>query len=106
MKNTEVKFHFIKATDCKEFSPNGMFGGLCPNGKISVALYSERPPIPKEIVHTIEGLKLGPELTDKRIGKTDYVRVVQSVIQIDVSVAKSFVEWLQERIKDAEKAGG
>jgi len=104
MEKKEIKFNFIKAPDYKEFFTNCMFGGICPNGNISVTLYSERPPIPTEIVHSIDGLKLGQEITEKRVGKADYVRVVHAVAQMDLFVAKSFVEWLQERIKDVEKA--
>ncbi|MCI0598508.1 MAG: hypothetical protein L0Y60_03145 [Beijerinckiaceae bacterium] len=105
METKEVKFHFIKAPDYKEFSPNGMFGGHCPNGDICVALYSERLPIPEEIVYAIDGNILGQEIKEKRVGKVDYVRIVQAVIQLDLSVAKSFVEWLQERINESENAG-
>lgn len=107
MEKSEVKFHFIKSNDCKEFFANGMFGGLCPNGNISFAIYSERPPIPKEVVHSIirsaDGVSLGHELIGNRVGKADYVRIVQAVVQMDVNVAKSFSQWLQDRINEAEK---
>jgi hypothetical protein len=109
----EVRFHFIKSHDCKDFGVDGAFGGLSAPGKIVAAFYTERPPIPKETVHDIlevqtEGSPLaaiGPEKLDKRDSRDGFIRVVQSVAYFDLRSAESFHEWLGKMIEEAKKVG-
>jgi hypothetical protein len=103
--DVEVRFHFLKAHDCKDFAVDGAFGGISGSGKIVAAFYTERPAIPTETVHNIQDGTLGSEIMDQRIVKKGLVRIVQSVAYFDLSSAISFHNWLGEKISEVKKLG-
>lgn len=98
----EVNFHFLKNPDCSEIIVDGAFGGLTPNGRISMAVYTERLPVPKIVVHEVKNGLLGPELIDKRQGLENYVRIIEAVLHMELSTAKTVHEWLGGRIQELE----
>ena len=48
-----IRFHFIKAEQFRNIHVDGAHGGVTPKGLIQVAIYNERVPIPREVVHTV-----------------------------------------------------
>jgi hypothetical protein len=101
-KDGTFSFKYIFPNDLKELHVNGAYGGLGPDGTIRMGVYSERGAIPNVEKHIIN--------PDKTIGGTvklerkyDVVRIIQASLVFNVSTAKSFVDWLSERINEHEK---
>jgi hypothetical protein len=72
-----------------------------------VSLFSERRPIPRQLVFEVESSKkLGGELVDLRVIKEGVVREVECHLTMDLNVARSIHEWLDGKIKELEKIRG
>jgi hypothetical protein len=102
-----VAFQINRSSLFRIVHADGVFGGLAPTGLIFINFYSQVPPIPDRVFHEIgpDG-KLGRELVEKRSGSTAIVRELEMGVLIDVAVAKSFIQWLQEQVAAVEQRGG
>ena len=67
-----------------------------------MSFYSERAPIPKKLVHkvTSEGV-LGNEIS--RETKAGLIREVDVEVIMDLDMARSFRDWMDEKISFLEK---
>lgn len=98
-----VDFHYIKGAQFRAIHVDGVFGGVAPNGNITLALYNERFPIPLRIRHGLNSDQtLGPE--QGRMSREGIVREVDAELVMNRRVAESLVEWLSEKIKQARRA--
>lgn len=98
---TEVKFDYIKSNQFRVIHVDGAHGGVSPKGLIQMAFFSERAPIPTSETYSLEQGKLGQR---KEVEQRDaIVREVEVETLIDLQVAKVIVQWLGERINQAEK---
>jgi hypothetical protein len=106
MENKKIKFHFIKGPNYAEFPVDGGFGGITPSGRrASLAVYTERQPIPQETVHELQDTgELGPEDKSQRVEKGDIVRIVQAVLHMDLNTARAIQTWLTDKIAQLEAA--
>ena len=97
-KPTKITFKYVYPEDLRDLYINGIFGGATPRKEIYAHLYSERHPIPKTVVHSVEqnGM-LGPEEKTEKGG--DIVRFVQTSIVMDLNTAIAFRDWLSQRIE-------
>lgn len=102
-EDNKVAFHYIKSKYFRVVHADGAFGGLTPHLDIFLSLYSERPPIPKRMVHDVVDGRLGDEIRAERKSKSGIVREAEIGITMDIDVAKSLVEWLQQKIQDVDK---
>ena len=100
-----VNFDYIKGQQFRVIHADGAIGGLTPNGHIHMSLYSERPPIPRRMVFTIEGSRLGNELLAERVVRDAIVREVDIDVIMTVDVAESLVTWLTEKVIELRKMG-
>lgn len=107
-----LTFHYIKSNGFRVIHVDGVHGGLTPNLKVQMALFSERSPIPQQVVHRVEPgptegtFKLGEEVKEARVERKDIVREVEAEVVMDPAVAKSVAEWLSDKAKTAEEAMG
>ena len=94
-----IHFHYIKASYFRVVHADGAHGGLTPRGNIHVNFYSERHPIPKMVVYSVnEDGSVGKEIREERIQRDGPVREVEVGVVMDRAVAKSLVTWLKEKI--------
>lgn len=110
-KIREISVHYIKSNTFRVIYAEGAHGGISPSGKIQMALYNERHPIPQETRHAVEEVgkdqvKFGKEIEEKRIGRTGLVREVEAEILLDVEGAKRIGAWLLEQTATLEKLRG
>ncbi len=93
----KITFKYVYPEDLRDLYVNGLFGGVTPRKEIYAHLYSERHPIPKKVVHSVEkDGTLSPEEEIEKGG--DVVRFVQTSIIMDLETAISFRDWLDGRI--------
>lgn len=52
--------------------------------------------------HILDGVKLGAEVIESRVGKKGIIRELESDIVMSVDAAKRIVDWLNEKIKMVE----
>lgn len=107
----KIKFDFIKSNYFRTIHADGVWGGVNGHLDIAMAFYSERPAIPQQITMPVENGKLGNELEDKRVGRDAVIRDVEIAVTMNVEVARSFRQWLDDRIRaideiNAKAAGG
>jgi hypothetical protein len=101
-KAKEITFHQIKSNEYKTVYASGAIGGITVNSLININFFSERPPIPNELTYEINDKgQLGKEIG--RISKKGIVRDIQVGVFMDISGAKSLIEWLNEQIIKVEK---
>ena len=101
----DITFHFIKASDFRVIPATGVWGGVNPNGNITMSFFSERTSVPKKIIHelTSEG-RLGDEVVREDI--EGVVRDVHVSVIIDLAFAESFKVWLDDKIDTLKNRGG
>lgn len=84
---------------------NGAFGGITPRNELSMHLFSERHPIPKNVKHKVnKDGTLSDEIITLKDG--DAVRLIQSSVILDVTTAIAIRNWLDDRIKSIETLEG
>ena len=104
-ESSSLSFHYLKAHDFHTVHADGVFGGVNPRGRVNVAFYSERFPLPKAISHRIDQdgkLDLSEELRRDTIG--GIVRDVHVLVDMDYPLAVSFRDWLDEKISQIESS--
>jgi hypothetical protein len=103
-----IKFHYLKSNFFRVIHADGAWGGVTPRGTIHMDFYSERSPIPQEMVFRLAGnpgdaeRALGEEIKEKRVSKADYIRELEVGVTLDLPAAKALMGWLEQRIKIAE----
>ena len=96
----EIRFDYIKSNLFRIVHADGIFGGLTHRGLVWAAFWSERGAIPTQVVHEVkEDGRLGPELMDKRTVRQATIREAEVGIMMNVAVARSLRDWLDEKIK-------
>lgn len=99
-----IDFHNIKSNSFRNIHVDGAFGGVSPRGQhINMTIFSERWPVPTQMTHRIdEDGSLGEELAEKRATRRGIVRELEANLVFDVETAKRLVQWLAEKIQQAE----
>lgn len=98
-----VRFDYIKSTAYRVIHADGVVGGLSPRLDVQMNFWSERFPIPKQVVHVVQpDGTLGDEVPSERSVRQAIVREVDAGVVLDLEVAKALVHWLAERIEEAE----
>ena len=99
-----VRFDYIKSSLFRVISADGVVGGLTPRLDIHMDFWSERFPIPKQVIHSLmsDGA-LGPEIKSERTTRETIIREVEAGVVLNIETAKALRDWLVERISEAEK---
>jgi len=100
---SQLRVHMLKSPGYREVHADGAFGGVTPKGLIHFSLYSERGPIPREMVYSVEGDTLREHL-DMRVSREGIVRQLQVGVYLDVRTAEALRDWLTARIDEVREA--
>jgi hypothetical protein len=102
MANRNIKIKYYKAHDFKTSLTTGIYGGVTPHGMINAHFFTDRNGLPdyETIELTDKGVQIGMPQQHK---DGDFVREVQFGTLLDVATAKQVVDWLNQRIAEAEK---
>lgn len=103
---TTLDFNYLKSRDFREASCDGVVGGPTPAGKLWMAFFTERLPLPKRVRHSIQSTGAAneftlvpdaePTLIDSLSG---VVRNVEFGLYLDLSTAEQLHEWLGRKIE-------
>ncbi|MEX2213683.1 MAG: hypothetical protein WD768_06125 [Phycisphaeraceae bacterium] len=94
----EIVFHYIKSPQFRTVHADGVHGGITPQGRIQMSVFSERFPIPVQTVQKIMDNQPGEEVVGQRVAKEGVVREVEVNLVMDVRQAASLVKWLEQKI--------
>lgn len=97
-----VSFDYIKAPSFQSLRADGVIGGLTPSNRIHMAMYSERPAIPRRMTYAVsdEG-ELG-QLLDVQ-SREAVVREMSADLFMDLRTAEAICTWLGERVLELRK---
>lgn len=97
-----VAFDYLKAPNFQSLRADGVIGGITPSGRIHMAVYSERPAIPRRLTHEInEDGKLGKIVEVQ--SRDSIVREMSADVFLDLHAAEKINEWLSQQIEDLKK---
>ena len=97
-----VAFDYIKSQHFRVIRADGAIGGLTPTGGIHFALYTERHPIPRRLVHQVDEGGLGAALPNETVSRDAIVREMDVDVFLTIDVARSLYQWLGEKMADWE----
>jgi hypothetical protein len=98
MTKKEFTFKYVIPDHIQDCYVNGAFGGVTPRNEISMHLFCERHPIPKNIKYKVKADgTLSDEISTEKGG--DVVRIIQSSVIMDENTAMAIRDWLNDRIK-------
>ena len=97
-----VAFEYIKSQHFRVVRADGAIGGLTPTGSLHFALYTERHPIPRRIVHKMDEGGLGAALPNETVSGDAIVREMDVDVFVSIGVARSLHQWLGEKIAEWE----
>lgn len=107
-----VDIHFIKPTAFREVLCDGVIGGPTPDGKLWLAFYSERLPIPRIIRQPLKASEEGgvepdynqsAEVIESRRG---IVRSVEFGAYLSVETAEGLLNFLGKHLKEIKSLEG
>ena len=101
-----IAVNYLKSNDFREVACDGALGGLTPQGKLWVAFYAERFPMPRIVEHDIitESGQAPDEVTiDMNSGRviesrSGIVRHVEFGVYLTIESAKTLHDWLGKQI--------
>lgn len=100
--STVVNIDYIKSPMYRVVHADGVWGGITPRGLISMSFWNTRGPIPTRIVQEVgPGGEMGSEV--RRESRDAIVREVDVGVILDVEIAKTIRNWLDDKIKIAER---
>jgi len=99
----KIRFDYIKSNQYREILVEGVHGGVTPKARIQMSLFCERQPIPRQISHKLDGLKLGPEILSERLSRDAIIRSVDATLIMDIQTAEIVYNWLGRQIKEGKK---
>ncbi|MEQ8905172.1 hypothetical protein [Ekhidna sp.] len=102
-KKEKLNIHYAKSNDFTSNVANGVYGGIAINGTICMNFYIDRVPIPDSVQVQVQ--KDGKLIEEGYSGSgVVSVREVTSCSIMDYNTAKSFHDWLGNKLSELEKA--
>ena len=101
----KIRIEYIKSHFYRMVRADGAFGGTSPRLELFISFYNERFPIPKVLVYeqSSHGAP-GAEIESERETKEGVIREVEVGVTMDLPTARSFSEWLKQKVEELEKA--
>ena len=99
----EVSFEYIKSNHFRVIRLDGVHGGLGPKANtVQMALFSERQAIPRRETFKVKDGSL--QVPPKEIeGRNAIIREIEIEAIMDIPTAKTLKQWLDKKIRTAEK---
>ncbi len=104
-----IDFNYIKSGDFREVSCDGVVGGPTPQGKVWLAFFTERFPLPRIVRHalqetSVEGqLQLDASIPPEQLdGRSGVIRNVEFGVYLTREIAIELRNWLDKQIIDSE----
>lgn len=97
----EISFKYTYADYFRNYYANGIWGGINPHGEIIMNFYLEKNKPPEETKHRLTEANTLEEISRKPKEQL-IVRELQAGIVLNLNVARSIRDWLDDKIKSME----
>jgi hypothetical protein len=99
----KLKFDYIKGNLFRTARADGAWAGTNGFSDLVLSFYSERTPIPKQIVHYLtDQHTLGDEVLAERVIKDSVIREVEISVSMSLEVATSLRDLITKQIEALE----
>jgi hypothetical protein len=98
-----VALEYIKSQFFRVIHVDGAIGGPTPTGHIHLALFSERPAIPRRVVVPIANGSLGDPIPAETVVRDGMVREMDVDIMMSLSTAEQLGNLLAQIVEDIKK---
>jgi hypothetical protein len=96
-----VAFDYIKGQFFRVVHADGVIGSVTPTGHIHMAIFSERPAIPRRLVLAIDETGQPTELiSNETVSRDSIVREIDVDVHMSLLSARSIQQWLDQRIQE------
>jgi hypothetical protein len=96
-----VAFDYIKGQFFRVVHADGVIGSVTPTGHIHMAIFSERPAIPRRLVMGIDKAGQPTEIIpNETVSRDSIIREIDVDVHMSLLSARSIQQWLDERIKE------
>jgi hypothetical protein len=95
---------YLKSQYFRVVHADGAIGGPTPTGHIHLALFSERPAIPRRLVLPLEGGKPGDPIPDETVVREGMIREMDIDVMMSVSAAEEIAKLLMKIVTDIKAA--
>jgi hypothetical protein len=95
---SEIIFDYIKSNLFRVVHCDGAIGGVTPSGNLHIAFFSERPAIPRTLVHSRNEMgTLGPPIPERVVGRPGVVREMDVDVVVSPRAVDALIAWLQQQ---------
>jgi hypothetical protein len=99
-----IDMHYLKSLEYREIACDGALGGPTPRGKLWIAFYNERGPLPRVVRH---GMVSTGQTNEYRVtdegqlieGRSGIVRNVEVGLFMSLQTAEELYAWLAKNIE-------
>jgi hypothetical protein len=100
-----VVIEYLKSQHFRVVHADGAIGGPTPSGQVHLAVFSERPAIPRRVVaHVTEGGALGDPIAEETVVRDGMVREIDVDVMMSLSAAEEIGKLLARIVADTKKA--
>jgi hypothetical protein len=100
-----VTFQYLKNAAFRVVHADGVIGSATPAGNLHVAFFSERPPFPRKLTHTVNADgSLGPHIPEKTDIREGIIREIDFDVVMSQEVAEALLHWLTSQITSLKAA--
>lgn len=96
-----IVFDYIKSSSFRCVRADGVVGGITPHGYIHMAFFSERPAIPRRVIHELQEDGNIGEIRDMET-RNSIIREMDTDVFITLDAAKNLHTWLAQQIEEFE----
>jgi len=100
--DNQVVLEYIKSQFFRVVHVDGAIGGPTPSGQIHLALFSERPAIPRRLVARIDGGMLGEAIPEQTVVRDGMIRELDIDLMMSLSAADEVAKLLTRMVADVK----
>src|SRR5215204_882367 len=94
----EIIFEYIKSNLFRVIHCDGAIGGVTPSGNLHIAFFSERPAMPRTLVHTRNEMgTLGPPIPERTEGRRSVIREMDVDVVVAPRAVDALIQWLEQQ---------
>jgi hypothetical protein len=99
-----VIIEYIKGQLVRVIHADGAIGGVTPSGNVHIAFFSERPAIPRMMVHKRDpNGTLGQVIPEQTVLRPGVIREMDVDVVLSPGAVDELIKWLEERKSELAK---
>jgi hypothetical protein len=98
-----VQISYIKSSFSPVAHADGVFGGPTPHGLLYIGFFSEHPKLPDTVQYAVDAAAKTLMPVSQPNRKAEWVREIEEEVIMSVELARSFRDWLDDKIKLIEQ---